>query len=446
MSIENMENKDRPLFRNKTWPLVLSFVLFVFMELLVGTSDNLFSSLLRLIVVSIFVFCIFRGMSERSFLNPYFMFSITPFSLLLYTEEFSPYYLDKLEPATWGIAIINMIAFLFALSRTTGKTRIRFGQKYPCGRAMGTREVILSSKRIVRHSIALCFLGALPALGSIVGFSMPFRYLIKYALYIGIAFAFKSKNKMAIIISIIFSFINFVDDFNKTELLFLVITLAACFEAYYIQSTKDRVRFISLAVIGGLFMLVVAFPLKAYSRDGGDFFAFFRNSAEISASTFSWVDSRINFNGPYFLQMPYMYLIQAWNNVQYVMHTQPEHTFGLWAIKPFLNYIQLDGFFADLYTLIPASNFNTFTYITVLYKDFGYLGSALESAMLGYFVKSIYMGYRRNGSAFNVASYALTAMATLEMFFSNHFFGLSYPFTIVIFGMIYKKVFKLRDY
>ena len=42
-------------------------------------------------------------------------------------------------------------------------------------------------------------------------------------------------------------------------------------------------------------------------------------------------------------------------------------------------------------------------------------------------------------SPFDVACYVLTAIATLEMFFSNHFFMQSYPFTIVILMELYKK-------
>lgn len=414
------------------------------MEILVGTSDDFITGCLRFVAILVFVYCIYKGTREDFFINPYFLFSLTPISLLLYSEKFSPWYLVKLDDRTWVLALINMIAFLFALNHTSEKWKIRIGHWIPnnSGNVLGK----LNPKRMVTHAILMSVIGIIPTILSLLGVHFPLKYIIKYTLFIGIALAFKTKKKWLIGVTLAISVLNFIEDFNKTEMLFIIMTVAACFEAYYIKTKKDRARFLLLAFLAGVLLVVIAFPLKAYTRDGGDFLTFFRNSSEISNNTFSWVDSRINFDGPYFLQMPYMYLIQGWNNLQYVVTTQPEHTYGLWAIKPLLGYFQIDSYFEDMYSLTAYSNFNTFTYITVLFKDFGFWGSTIGSLFLGFFVKKVYSGFTKDGSAFRTASYALVSMATLEMFFSNHFFGLSYPFTIVIVGAIYRRVFRLEGY
>ena len=136
-----------------------------------------------------------------------------------------------------------------------------------------------------------------------------------------------------------------------------------------------------------------------------------------------------------------MYLVTPWNNLQYVMETQNTRTYGLWTLKPLLGYLQLDDRFKPFYSMSTYSSFNTFTYIAVQFKDFGLVGSVLGSAILGTFVGYIYKKKLLNSvSPFDNACYAITAVAVFEMFFSNHFFKESYPFTIVIIMWIYTTV------
>ena len=103
----------------------------------------------------------------------------------------------------------------------------------------------------------------------------------------------------------------------------------------------------------------------------------------------------------------------------------------------------LDSRFANYYVLNPYSSFNTFTYISVLFKDFGYWGSCLGSLMLGFFVRKVYQAFKKTKSPFYVACYALTACAVFEMFFSNHFLSQSYPFTILLLMVLYNKSLKM---
>ena len=129
-----------------------------------------------------------------------------------------------------------------------------------------------------------------------------------------------------------------------------------------------------------------------------------------------------------------------WSNLQYVTETQPKSTNGLWTIKPLLGYAQLDDTFENNYKLEPYSSFNTFTYIVCGYKDFGFWGSVVMSLFLGFFVKKVYSRYKVSQSPFDVAIYVCAGLAVVEMFFSNHFFMQSYPFTIVIIMELYKSL------
>ena len=68
----------------------------------------------RICVILIFGLCILLGRNEPKFFNPFYLFSITPFSLLIYTNLSSSIMMD-LNHDTWSIAVMNMAAFIVAV-------------------------------------------------------------------------------------------------------------------------------------------------------------------------------------------------------------------------------------------------------------------------------------------------------------------------------------------
>ena len=414
-----------------------------------GFSDVWYEGVLRFFTCLIFVYCIYMGLQQEYIINGYYMFSITPLSLLMYSDSFSPYYLRPLTSSTWLFAIINMLVFILAFTFSGRRKTIKISMGYFKFYDISKGNSKTDSKKLQRHAVALSLLGFLPTLVFFVFHAtMPLSSVIGFFSYIGIAFAFKSKNRVIIIISILLQAVGFIQDFNKTRLLYLLLTVLLCIEVYVVDSNIQRIRYLGIGIIlAVIFMLLIAFPLKSFTRTGGNLMDFFQNRAEISSSAFSYYDNRFHFSGPSFLKMPYMYLVQGWNNLQYVMQTQNTRTYGLWFVKPLLGYLQIDRFFSEQYILRPfSSTFNTFTYMAVLFKDFGYYCSIIGSFFLGCFTKAVVRRLHKDCSAFVTASSALVLMAILEMFFSNHFFGLSYPFTIVVIGFLYMKFFKLDGY
>lgn len=424
----------------KQQPFLIALILFLIIELIIGGADTIGFVIMRLTVCFLFVYCVYRGINEEFISNPYLLFSITPFSLLLYSEKISLDYLAKLEYKTWIIAIMNILAFVITLNYGIKKNRNWIDTSEE------TVEVDCKTANITCHVILLTIISKIPFVADSLGISFPLKTILGFFSFIGIALAFRTKKKWLIAFTIIANMTDWVQDFNKTRLMYLVMTVLVSLEAYYVKKNKDKVYLIVGMIIVVFFVIMVSFPLKSFTRSGGSFSDFFVNITEVSGNAFSKYNNRISFSGPQILQMPYMYLVSAWNNVQYVMDSQPECTYGLWTLKPILGYLQLDRIFADYYELIPSSSFNTFTYITVLFKDFGYYGSIIGSIILGLYVSSRYCTMKVEASCFDVATYGLVAMATFEMFFSNHFFSLSYPFTIFIIGYIYKKIFRLEGY
>lgn len=402
---------------------VLALMLAVMIVIVTVIIEGISTSITRVIVYCIFVYSIYRGLQEKSLFNPYFLFSPLPFSLLIYTAEVSRIYLQELTLSTWWFAIVNMLSFLVALNFTNGYR-------------VNKRKQINSKKRLIYHAWILFFISLIPKI--IPNFFL--GSVVSLCFYPALVCALKSKSRWTIISIYIVFFVFSVNSLTKIMVLSVLITTMICLIKYYDFVAKRKVVLLIIIFFAGLVMLEM-FDLKNYLQTGGTFISYIQGGyLDYSLSSYYINSGRISWNGLNDLAMPYMYFVTPWTNLQYVMETQTTQTYGLWLAKPFLGWLQIDGYFKDYYSLIPYSSFNTFTYLAVLYKDGGYWGSCLISIFLGFFVKRIYNRYIVSQSPLDVACYALIAQATLQMFFSNHFFSQSYPFTIVVIMAIYEFV------
>lgn len=411
--------------------LMLGIILFLWTN---SFSDSILSSMLRVVSCVLFLWCIYMGRKETFILNPFWLFSITPLSLLLYNDNVSRIYLQKLTSKTWGLAILNIIAFSMTLFISL--------------KIMRRKKGIIANEQpdkiayLKQNSVIMMGISFIPVLYRMLfGKVMLFTSVISLCVYVSIIMGIKTKEKRWIIGILLIAALRFLFAFNKTELVFFLIVIVTGIEKYYELSSKSKIKILLGLVVSALFMLFVAFPLKTYVQDnGGNIVDFFTKNVKVVYD----YGQRIDWSGPEVLKMPYMYLVTAWNNVQYVLETQNTRTYGLWFVKPILGYFQLSGIFDSLYELKPYSSFNTYTYITVLFKDFGYFGSAIGSFFLGWFVAKMYYWYTISQDSWKVSCYSLTAIAVFEMFFSNHFFGLSYPFTIVLLYFVFEKCFRVK--
>lgn len=392
-------------------------VLLLVFTAIIGMALNL-TVTYKACVFCLMIICILRGKAERYFLNPYYMFILVPFTLLIYTKM-SKYHL-KLTDNTYIIAIINIVTFIMAMDLTPEYKHFE--------RCKGVGE----GRQVTINAIILLGLGFLPTVYFIiVGHSMPLASVISLFSTGAVLCALKSKKKKLIIFVSLCFILSWVKYVSKSAILTFSIAMIIGFEKYYVRSIEQKRKLVALSVVG-VVLMIFAFSFanqgrsNAYGRDALDYYTKYGG---------------VKWKGNALLFMPYMYLTTPWTNLQYVMETQPTHTYGLWAIKPLLNYLQIDGIFSDYYVLQPYSNFNTFTFIACCFKDFGFWGSCISSAFLGIFTKKIYSRYKVSKSPLDVTCYVLLSQAVLEMFFSNHFYTQSYPFTIVIIMGIYKMVF-----
>lgn len=354
---------------------------------------------LAIIVIAL----ILLGAKEKTFLNPYYFFVITPFSLLIYFNVIDFYLLD-LTHETYLLAIINIFAFMFGIAV--------FKNNGHLGNEKGGN--LIESNYWMRTFIFFSL--------SAVGYLLPALYSIFWLFSIpGIVYAIKSRNFKLIILALSYILLVSTISLSKTSLLLYSLTFLIGFSKYYIFSRKQSL-WLKLFTIFGIVLLIYGFSFANKERG--------RYDAEEGLEYYGRMGHSWEYDATLFL--PYMYLVSPWTNVQYVLETQDSRTYGLWVIKPFINYAQLDDYFKKEYKIQSYSNFNTFTFVSVAFKDFGYWFSVLSTLIIAFFVKKVYNRFLISNSPIDTATYVIFALATIQMYFSNHFYMVSYPFTMLI--------------
>jgi hypothetical protein len=381
-------------------------------------ASIIFESILvdKLAVFVIFVSLILLGKSEKSFINPYYLFSPTPLSLLVYFNLAESYMLN-LTHNTYLLAIINMIAFIAALMLTPNVKINR-----------NKLHIIKNSKMFLKINAIILF--ALSLLGSVI---TPLSSVLWLFSIPAIVCCFKTKEKKMIVLAIVYILYVATINLSKMQVLLNLITILISLEKFYFSS-ENKDFWIKVLAGSGFVLLIFSFAFANKDRCNYD-----------SDAGFSYYNSQgAKWDYDTALFLPYMYLTTAWTNLQYVTESQNTRTYGLWVLKPFLGYVNLDKELdlEESYTLVPYSSFNTFTFITVGFKDFGYWFSVFSPMIIGFFVKKVYSRFLISLSPFDIATYIIFSLAVAEMFFSNHFYMQSYPFTMLILRWGYKSVVK----
>lgn len=383
----------------------------------IGSASSNFM-LLRLAVLGVVLWCVYLGKKEPSFLNPYYLFVICPVSLLIYKNIGSFYMLD-LIPRVWLLSIMNMVAFIAGVWITS-----------PVANNVEIRSII------PYHRLALLFLfiGLIPDWYlAITKTILPLASILSIFSGLSLMCAIASKKRVLILFVISMQLIPIViSQTSKTFVLYLCIAIMIGLEKYYLSWKGQR----KLYILSGIVAVIMVLSFGFANKDRGNY------DADSSIDYYEQNGVEWGYDASLFL--PYMYLETPWSNLQYVVETQDERTYGLWALKPLLGYLQIDDKFTDQRKIRAFSNFNTFTFIAVEFKDFGFWGSLILSFLLGFFVKKVYSRYLISSSPLDAACYVYTAQATFEMFFSNHFFMQSYPFTVFIIVAVYKLLFGKR--
>lgn len=401
-------------------------------------------------VLNYFVlFCIvgytfFKAFSDGFLFNPYMFFALTPISLMIYDVGVSEHYLVELEQSTYNLVFWNFLCLLAGFSLAK-KYRLTIGKKEFVSKWAETNT--LTSKELSKHAWILIGLGMLPSIyGCLRGMeylltlklyqvkgvvsSMPLSSVFQLFLYPAVFCAIFSKNKKTILFVLVLAVFSVAVNFSKTTVVMLSVTVLIAYYNSVAKAPRKKKTAFVLLFCAALVFFYFSFEIYNNMRHDYDTNKYFSSLGYIGNISEDW-----------FLVV--MYLISPWANLQYIVQTTQAHTWGLWAIKPFLGYLQLDTALERAYSLVPLHTaFNTFTFISPFYRDFGFWGSGLESFILGIYIMKVYKLFKDNKKSPLVNSiYAMVAYATVMLFFNNHFLQLSYPITIYIIMILYRKFF-----
>ena len=417
---------------------IITILIFIFCLYLYNTNRQLeiqnyfFYSILLLVCLR----CISKGIKEPYLINPYLLFLIVPVSLLMYDLTVSPHYLVPLRSNTYSLAVYNIIMVLLGFF-IGGNCKFRYSRTW-------NKSVNQSSKLLSRNAKITLIIGLIPtmyavcfgaqyllnlnlnALKSLVN-DAPLASIFNLFLYLSIMLALYSKSQKTIMLCLVGLLVSLVLNFSKTTVVMLCICLLV--HLYDISRVNYRIRkYFYISLLSALGLVFISFTIYNNIRFDFDINTYFDDLGYIGNISKTWY-------------LPIMYIISPWSNLQYIVDTTTTHSYGLWLLKPLLGYLQIDGIWAPVYDLVPRYQaFNTYTYISVYYRDFGFFGSGICSFILALYIMYIYKMKLNYPNSPHISSiFALNMYATVMMFFNNHFQQLSYPFTIFIISWLFLK-------
>ena len=388
--------------------IIIYLAIFLILSILLNTELSY-----RICAIALFLGGIALGKKEPNFLNPYYLFSLCPLTLAVYVS-LTDVYMMELNEKTWLLCVLNIYAFMFALYKTKP-----FINKNNC--------IGVTNKASLHKHAIICFI--LSFVGDVIE---PLSAVMWIFSIPAIVCSIKSKDKIMYGVVLLYFGLSIVSGMaSKLGLLMNVLTIIISYIKYF-NWRRHKERLIFLGGAGALLMFLSFSVIGIKGRE--------RNRDQVNVVSQYERSGGFEWNYATALFLPYMYLETPWSNVEYVMETQDTRTYGLWMAKPILGYIGLKDRFGKEYELDAKSSFNTFTFITVGFKDFGLWLSVIPTLFLGFFVKKVYSRYLISRSPYDVACWATVAVATFQMYFSNHFYMQSYPFTCFIVLEMYKRI------
>lgn len=396
----------------------LIYILLLFIEIsLTALSGNSFITSQKIMLGIICMICVYQGFRNKFVLNPYFCFILTPFSLMIYNPEVSSRFLTELDDVVYILAICSFLAFLAGLDVYT--SRIRSDYSYD-----NNYKYIGYESEFARIGVFLAVIWILYQVArNVFHISIPFSAIIVQLVYISIAFLLKSGKKYAFILVAMMSVYMLMSNFRKTAFLYIFVLVLLTVFNKKDTSRKTMVLGMLAVLVGGCFMIFIAYPLKMYFSANGSFSGL---SGGMSGLVTIMEEESVGYGelgGSVFLLRPYLSMTTEWTNLNYVINTQPTSTHGMWFLRPVLNILQVNTESMAVYELLPRSNYyNTFGFLTIQIKDFGYIGAIVFTFFLGLFTGWCYRCFREHqNNTIEITRYVFVSCSVLEMFFSNHF-------------------------
>ena len=386
----------------------LTFIVSLIASYLSGDYSKMFAWVLLM-------FCFSKTRKSEYWFSPYYLFMVTIISYILYWAELGGIYMDELS---WSTRF-------YALS---GITAVVIG--FTCCQRIVRRPIRVGN--MTENFFLVFFIGLLPTAISYIKFGniasldgeemleakeqfmLPVVGQLAYFLPASIVVACKKNNTKLIIISLIFSFLAAFLTISKTALLltlvFFIIAISK-FQPDIIHTRLfrqiDRIKFVVIPVL--VFGMFIYNNNKRVVASG--------NEMSFVESSFAAMWGTDNIAQNMFLN--YCYYVQPWSNLNY--NIENNHSSGSFGGNSFAQFGKKLGFSTHPKPKMQSTFFNTHTFLTDYYLDFGFYIGVIICFLIGIIIYFSYVKFGLSDDPLLISFYILMAYATIMMFFSNHF-------------------------
>lgn len=388
---------------------IISFALAVAMSVLSSDYTKIFAWIVLMV-------CFKMAKNSSYWYTPYNLFMVTIFSYIFYWDELGGIYMDKLSTATrlFTLSGISAVVLGFVVCQSMRKKRIMVGR-------LNENFYLVFVIGLLPTAISYMLYGNIASLEgeelleAKEQFSLPVIGQLSYFLPASFVVACKKNNAKMIIISLFFSFIAALLTISKTALLLSLIFFVIAVTRFsptimnsWIYKIINRFKFIVIPCL--IIAMFIYNNNKRHDAGSDSDMVFVENS-----SSAVWRTDVFSQN----MFLNYCYFVQPWSNLNYnIEHNKKEGSFGG---NSFAQFGKKLGINTNPRTKIQSTFFNTHTFLTDYYLDFGYVLAIIVSFLVGVLIYTCYVRFGLSDDPLLISFYILVAYATVMMFFSNHF-------------------------
>lgn len=382
--------------------------------------------------VLLIVFLMWLGKREPLAVNPYYLFVSTPFSLLLYSDSVSKVFLPSMDTYVQFLIVIGNFSFLAGL--ISGKS-VSLARQTAAGPKYSFYLILFLG--LFPHILGFLVAG-FPLFSSDVTatratYAIPFFGQFGVFLPVAIIIAFQRRSVPLIVLSVALNLFLSVMTVSK---FFILFSFLFFLYAYIRFDGKSLFKFRPWQLVAvGFISIPFMFAFVFSARDTN------------SQSIYAW-RQELRFGSSFldqfgdFTYLPYMYLTSPWSNFAYLAEVPTNLSYGARSLHSIAAVFQFDSLFDYPPPEVRNEVFNTHSYISVFYLDFGIFGVLIMPFVLGLMVKWAYVRSQASFDALTAGIWVAFAFATFNLFFSNHFTGTGYPVVALVLFTSYRFVRK----
>ncbi len=392
----------------KVFPII-TLVLTIFMVVLTGDFTKIIAWLILML-------CLSKAKKSSDWYSPYYLFIVTIISYILYWEKLGGIFMEELSLETRIFVVSGLLAVVagFIFCQSANRTPIRVGK-------MNENFWIVFFIGLFPTAVSYMMFGNITVLEgedmleAIEQFTLPIIGQLAYFLPASIVVACKKNNTTLIVIATVFSGIAALLTISKTALLVTVLYFIVGVTKFRpaitdsrLYKIADRYKLVAIPVL-----LIIMFMYNNNKREDAS------NDGDMTyvESSFStmWATNNLAQN----LFLDYCYYVQPWSNLNY--NIENNHNNGVIGGNSFAQFGRKLGIQVNARKKIQPSFFNTHTFLTDYYLDFGPVLAIIIAFLLGILIYTCYSLFGLSDDPLLISFYILIAYATVMLFFSNHF-------------------------